>query len=612
MVTNTHAYYKEIKINMKMKKHIKSSCNTALFWGILVSVIMVTSACSHAIFSTKKANEHKKTASSSTQETPAPTPTGTPFVFASMAEKVDPLIITGKCGENANWTYNTHSQLLTISGTGVVDQMIKKSDQYLTDGNQKAKYRVKEIRIEEGITALDAGPLFLRTCRAKGMKEIKISLPDSLEKIGTNTFDPGQPSCVYFRHIHLPKNVRYIEDGAFWGLGDEACPQAYTYEEDIKYLSKHYKKSLKITVDKDNPYYTVIDNVIFTKDKKTLVYYPSEKTDKIYQIPKSVTKIEALAFARNSFVYEIILPTNLKVMGAGAFFRDHRLRTINLHEAHKIKKLEDFNGQSRSLYNGDGRSGYPKWVRYHAPLDDLTSDEEDRYNNPRTTDYHMMGTFGGTDLREIQFPDNLKYAAFSTFDGCVNLEKITLGKSFAGGFNPISYLDKKGFVLPLEQSTDKFDIQIPNENKHFKIINNVLYSRDGKTVYGITKFYQGTTLTLDKSVKIITRNAFANTRLKKVTVLGNLKLIANAAFMYCSRLRSFEVKGNIDTIGIEAFYYCEKLKKVICHGKIKTIGAKAFYSDSSLQGFPTAENDVQSIGEDAFPDKSNIIQFTDN
>lgn len=126
-----------------------------------------------------------------------------------------------------------------------------------------------------------------------------------------------------------------------------------------------------------------------------------------------------------------------------------------------------------------------------------------------------MGTFEGTDLREIHFPDNLKYAAYNTFSNCVNLEKITLGKSFAGDINPVDYLDKKGFLLPLDQSIDKFDIQIPSENKHFKIKNNVLYSGDGKTVYGITNSYQGTTLTLDKTVKKITANAFVDTKLKK-------------------------------------------------------------------------------------------------
>ncbi|MCI5640739.1 MAG: leucine-rich repeat domain-containing protein [Lachnospiraceae bacterium] len=553
---------------------------TTAFWG----------ACS--LKSSKNANTMKGTANKNVQETPLPNPTNTPVVIASIADKVAPLTITGKCGKNAKWSYNTRDQKLIISGTGIVDQIIKLSKQYINDFEKKAKYRVKEIKIEEGITALDGGALFFHTCLAKGMKEIKISLPDSLEKIGADTFDHEQASCVYFRHIHLPKNVRYIEGGAFWGLGEDQC--------DAKTLSKLFKKKLTISIDPDNPYYTVENNVLFTKDKKALVYYPSEKLDKVYEIPKSVTKIESLAFARNHFLNKIILPVNLEEIGDGAFWGDSCLSTVNLHEAYKLEKLGDFNGKVHNLQGSYVSSGTPIWVRYPY-IDDITSTEEQRYYDAKEDAYKMMGTFEGTDLREIHFPDNLKYAAYNTFSNCVNLEKITLGKSFAGDINPVDYLDKKGFLLPLDQSIDKFDIQIPSENKHFKIKNNVLYSGDGKTVYGITNSYQGTTLTLDKTVKKITANAFVDTKLKKVTVLGDLELIGRSAFMYCSDLKSFEAMGNIDTIGIEAFYYCDKLNRVVCHGKIKTIRIQAFYGFSKLQGFPTAENAVETIGIGALP-----------
>ena len=106
----------------------------------------------------------------------------------------------------------------------------------------------------------------------------------------------------------------------------------------------------------------------------------------------------------------------------------------------------------------------------------------------------------------------------------------------------------------------------------------VVYSGDGKTVYGITKDYQKSTLTLDETVEVIARNAFSATKLQKVVAMGNLKTIGNGAFLHSERLKSFEVKGNIDTIDVEAFYFCDKLKKFVCRGSIKTIGAQAFYS----------------------------------
>lgn len=203
------------------------------------------------------------------------------------------------------------------------------------------QYTVKEIRIGEGITALDAGPLFYDVCfddpeekrELEAIDGIKLSLPDSLEKIGADTFDPqegdsGYDDCVrYIRQIHISRNVRYIEGGAFWGLGRET-------DMDVQYRQK-----LEISVDSRNPYYMVKDGVLFTKDRKTLVYYPAEKKNKVYRIPKSVTHIEALAFARNPFLKEVVLPKGLKELGAGAFYNAEKLTKINLHQAGKLKRL---------------------------------------------------------------------------------------------------------------------------------------------------------------------------------------------------------------------------------------------------------------------------------
>lgn len=542
---------------------------------LLVTMVMCFSACQKKAVNTKDSNNGSK---KQLQDSEKQTPTAIPSSYYASSDDPDhPRTISGKCGENAEWSYNTGNHQMTISGTGVVDQIIKKSEQYLSDTGNKARYQVKQVVVGEGITALDAGALFMNIGKAKGIKEIKISLPDSLEKIGTDTFDPGHLSGVWFRHIHLPCNVRDVEGGALWGLGDQIASDADSYKDNVKELSHRYKNKLTITVDSNNPYYTTQDNVLLTKDKKTLVYYPAEKTDKVYRIPKSVTKIEALAFARNSFLSEVVLPTGITEIGAGAFYGDSRLSNVNLSEAAKVKRLCDFDGVKAQICS------------YGARYVNSNSDDE-RYRDPEIyikefhgsgkvrKDAYMLGTFAGTNLKEIQFPNSLQYASYNTFADCFRLKKITLGSGYEGQINPVNYCDENGFLLPNEQSTDRVEIQIPAGNKTYKVRDNVVYSGDGKTVYGITKDYQKSTLTLDETVEVIARNAFSATKLQKVVAMGNLKTIGNGAFLHSERLKSFEVKGNIDTIDVEAFYFCDKLKKFVCRGSIKTIGAQAFYS----------------------------------
>lgn len=213
----------------------------------------------------------------------------------------------------------------------------------------------------------------------------------------------------------------------------------------------------------------------------------------------------------------------------------------------------------------------------------------------------MLGTFAGTNLKEIQLPDSLKYAGYSTFYKCLCLKKITLGTGFAGQINPVNYCDENGFLLPDNKSTDCFDIRIPAGNKNYKVRDNVIYSGDGKTVYGVSKDYKKSTLTLDKNVKVITRNAFRNTKLKKVTALGNLTTIGNGVFMNNWHCKNFEVKGNIDTIDAQAFYKCHKLEKFVCGGTIKKIGTQAFRGAIKKDGIVLdgSFDDVE-VGKEAF------------
>ena len=281
--------------------------NILTFFTTMVIVVGLT-ACSGKAINTTDLDSRKPDTVENGQdyakETQEVQGSNIPTAYTSMFDTEEAQVVSGKCGKDAVWTYDADSELLQITGTGVVDQRIKKSEEYVSEYGLKKRYRVKEIRVGEGITALDGGPLFLNVRKAKGAEEIKLSLPDSLEKIGADTFDPGQNDAIYIRHIHLPNKVRYIEGGAFWGLGDEAELQN-SFREAVKSISQKYKEKLKITIDSKNPYYTIKDGVLFTKDIKTLVYYPSEKTDKVYRIPKSVIRIKPLAFARNSFLKEL-------------------------------------------------------------------------------------------------------------------------------------------------------------------------------------------------------------------------------------------------------------------------------------------------------------------
>ncbi len=82
-----------------------------------------------------------------------------------------------------------------------------------------------------------------------------------------------------------------------------------------------------IVVDEKNPNYVSVDNVLFSKDKKTLLKYPTTKTGTSYTIPKGVEKIGASAFQSCAFV-EVVLPSTLKTLCMAAFVNCNNLREI--------------------------------------------------------------------------------------------------------------------------------------------------------------------------------------------------------------------------------------------------------------------------------------------
>lgn len=86
--------------------------------------------------------------------------------------------------------------------------------------------------------------------------------------------------------------------------------------------SNAFYNSLKlksIQVAPENPNYMSIDGVLFTKDKKLLISYPTTKNETKYEVPDGVEKIGTYAFNGCCFS-EVVLPSTLTTLGYIAFF----------------------------------------------------------------------------------------------------------------------------------------------------------------------------------------------------------------------------------------------------------------------------------------------------
>ena len=100
----------------------------------------------------------------------------------------------------------------------------------------------------------------------------------------------------YCGTLRIPANIEEIEPGAFSSL--ESVDQ--------------------VVVDPENPNYKVIDDVIFTKDGKTLIYCPANKRGS-YEVPEGTEKIVHMAFYYGG-VNSITIPESVTEIEFLAFF----------------------------------------------------------------------------------------------------------------------------------------------------------------------------------------------------------------------------------------------------------------------------------------------------
>ncbi len=193
------------------------------------------------------------------------------------------------------------------------------------------------------------------------------NIPDEYEIDGktypiTKIADFGLCNAESLTKITIGKNVETIET---WSMTNN-------------------QRLTEFVVDPENPYFTSVDGILFTKDMKTLIYYPPAKgiefdkygnvvleTDKktgwysnepSYVIPEgvetirakafykcyyvnvtapdSVKRIEEKAFFRTSELENFKMPASIEFIGKDAFAYDDKLSTIEIGE--NIKQIGEY------------------------------------------------------------------------------------------------------------------------------------------------------------------------------------------------------------------------------------------------------------------------------
>lgn len=164
-----------------------------------------------------------------------------------------------------------------------------------------------------------------------------INIGENVERLRHGIFS----NCGVVTSIEIPDNVISLDGGVIFGSNIETikigsgvtgricgafdCPQLNSIE-----------------VSPENPAYTSLDGILYTKDLTTLVQYPAAKEGRVYQIPESVATLENQAFYYCSKLESIGISALVSTIPYKAFSNCSSLKNIMIPNSVSLIDMEAF------------------------------------------------------------------------------------------------------------------------------------------------------------------------------------------------------------------------------------------------------------------------------
>lgn len=177
---------------------------------------------------------------------------------------------------------------------------------------------------------------------------VKYSIPSSYSILEKDTLS----KCTNLKDIYIPENINLIEDKSFLYCDNLA----------------------NINVDENNNNYSSKKGVLFTKNSKEIICYPSSKQSSTYLVPDKVEIINTLSFANNPFLKYLILSNNVTTISENAINSCKSLKQIVIPANVTSIHPRAFNICPRIIIRGYEKSVAEEYCnKYFIPFEYLNS-----------------------------------------------------------------------------------------------------------------------------------------------------------------------------------------------------------------------------------------------
>lgn len=310
---------------------------------------------------------------------------------------------SGKCGDSLIWTLDEAGTLM-ISGTGDMYEYDYKTNnlpEWYPNIGLRDEYPVYNIIIEDGVTSVG------RYAFGDNPNLVSVSIPKTVTSIGDLAFC----GCPKLAEIALPDSLVYIGDCAFYdtGLASITIPAGVNSIGGRAFAGTNIAE---ITVSPKNSSYTVLNNVLYSKDMTNLVFYPSARAGSVFVVPDSVTDLSIGVFYGCKSLVSIKLPDGLTEISDYSFFNCSSLADINIPDG--------------VISIGNSAFWYCSGLREISIPNSVASIGEEAFVSCSSLKYVII-PYGVTEIRYATFQGCRALVSVSIPDGVTGIGQVAFG-----------------------------------------------------------------------------------------------------------------------------------------------------------------------------------------
>ena len=295
-------------------------------------------------------------------------------------------VVTGTCGDNLQWAYDTDTHALTITGSG---DMWDYQDIERPWG--QVAYEITSVSLPDGLTSI--GDYAFSGCSIS-----TIIIPYGVTRIGSGAFS----WCDFLGDILIPCTVTSIGYQAFW-LGDgHSINGTITYFYITAPTLEEYCNS-SVNQLLEDFYYS-----------RRLVIAGQELTEVV--LPNSVTSIREYLFSDMQYLTSITIPNSVVNIGRSVFEDCHSLKSITIpNSVTHIGNDAFYDCSSLTYVNYTG--DIANWCDIYF---------ESYYANPM----RVAGRFyiNDQEIKNVVIPNSVERINNYAFSGC-NFTSVTIPSS---------------------------------------------------------------------------------------------------------------------------------------------------------------------------------------